>query len=85
MHSLREKPAFFFEMKNPTCTKDCPTGGSDGYCDGMKDGKCDADCPAGGDTDGKSAAASKPFLSPVPWIALVAVGGTALLFARKRD
>jgi putative hemolysin len=69
-----------------SCAQDCPSGGSDGYCDGMRDGKCDTDCPAGGDADCKTAAASKPFLSPaVPWIALVAVGGAALLFARKRD
>jgi putative hemolysin len=69
-----------------SCAQDCPSGVSDGYCDGMRDGKCDTDCPAGGDADCKTAAASKPFLSPaVPWIALVAVGGAALLFARKRD
>ncbi len=68
-----------------SCARDCPTGGSDGYCDGMQDGKCDTDCPAGGDADCKSAATSKPFLSSLPWIALVAVGGAALFFARKRD
>ena len=26
------------------CPGDCPSGGSDAYCDGLADGKCDPDC-----------------------------------------
>ena len=34
-----------------TCPKDCPSGSSDGYCDGVKDRKCDPDCTAKQDPD----------------------------------
>ena len=34
-----------------TCPQDCPSGSSDGYCDGVKDGKCDPDCTAKEDPD----------------------------------
>ncbi len=33
------------------CSKDCPSGVYDGYCDEVKDGKCDPDCPAKRDVD----------------------------------
>jgi len=33
------------------CPEDCPSGGKDGYCDGVKDGKCDPDCLKGIDPD----------------------------------
>jgi len=34
-----------------TCPRDCPSGSSDGFCDGIKDGRCDPDCRAGQDPD----------------------------------
>jgi putative hemolysin len=34
-----------------TCPKDCPSGGYDGYCDGIEDGICDRDCLAAQDKD----------------------------------
>lgn len=34
-----------------TCPVDCPSGSSDGYCDGVKDGKCDPDCNVKEDPD----------------------------------
>jgi putative hemolysin len=34
-----------------TCPADCPSGGWDGYCDGVKDGKIDPDCVEGEDPD----------------------------------
>jgi putative hemolysin len=34
-----------------TCPADCPSGSSDGYCDGVKDEKCDPDCTAKQDPD----------------------------------
>jgi putative hemolysin len=73
-----------------SCPKDCPSGAFDGYCDGDGDGKCDPDCPAGRDADcNGGATGATPQESPQAstgfWIALLAVGGTALLFIRGRD
>jgi hypothetical protein len=34
-----------------TCRKDCPSGGRDGYCDGVRDRICDPDCFEGDDPD----------------------------------
>lgn len=34
-----------------TCPKDCPSGFSDMYCDGVKDGLCDPDCAPAKDSD----------------------------------
>ena len=71
-----------------TCPKDCPSGASDGYCDGVRDGTCDPDCPQGGDTDcgGGAAGGTSPQTTSAPlgfWISLLAVGGIAVLFLRK--
>lgn len=33
------------------CPQDCPSGGSDGICDGSPDGKVDPDCEQGADPD----------------------------------
>ena len=34
-----------------TCSRDCPSGSADNYCDGIRDGICDPDCTIEGDTD----------------------------------
>ena len=34
-----------------TCPRDCPSGGMDGYCDGVSDGICDPDCTSSMDPD----------------------------------
>ena len=34
-----------------TCPQDCPSGSSDGFCDGIKDGRCDPDCGDAQDPD----------------------------------
>jgi putative hemolysin len=34
-----------------TCPQDCPSGGSDGYCNAAKDSRCDPDCREGQDPD----------------------------------
>lgn len=34
-----------------TCPEDCPSGGSDEYCDGIADGKCDPDCEISQESD----------------------------------
>jgi len=34
-----------------TCSLDCPSGATDGYCDKVKDGRCDSDCAAVEDSD----------------------------------
>src|SRR3989344_5568577 len=31
-----------------SCTKDCPSGNQDDFCDGIEDGICDSDCEAAG-------------------------------------
>ena len=33
------------------CPQDCPSGGRDGFCDGLKDKICDPDCLKAGDPD----------------------------------
>ncbi len=33
------------------CPEDCPSGGDDGFCDGVKDGRCDPDCARLGQYD----------------------------------
>jgi putative hemolysin len=48
-----------------TCPKDCPAGGSDGYCDGAGDGRCDPDCGSGADPDCKGAS-SAPATNKTP-------------------
>jgi hypothetical protein len=34
-----------------SCPADCPTGGSDGYCDHVEDNRCDPDCAPQADPD----------------------------------
>jgi hypothetical protein len=46
------------------CPKDCPSGGSDGYCDKQKDERCDPDC-WGDDPDCKSKCGDGECLSVV--------------------
>ncbi len=39
------------EENYANCRTDCPSGGKDGYCDGMTDGRCDPDCYRNTDPD----------------------------------
>lgn len=38
-----------------SCTKDCPSGSRDDFCDGADDGICDPDCSPASDSDCKAA------------------------------
>jgi hypothetical protein len=70
------------------CPEDCPSGGSDGICDGSPDGKVDPDCLQGADPDSgvtPSATATKKGLLPGPSVAAIVVTLTfVFLLARRR-
>ena len=38
-----------------SCTKDCPSGNQDDFCDGIEDGICDPDCSPAADADCEAA------------------------------
>jgi putative hemolysin len=70
-----------------SCARDCPSGASDGFCDGAGDGRCDPDCPAGGDADCRAGADTAAGQAKTPagiWVGLAAAAGSVLLFRQRR-
>ncbi|MEA3254930.1 MAG: hypothetical protein U9Q22_03740 [Candidatus Altiarchaeota archaeon] len=60
------------------CPLDCPSGGVDGYCDGLRDSKCDPDCLLEEDPDCKK---------PVPihlWVLLVIILVVVIVIVYKK-
>jgi len=67
-----------------TCPADCPSGGNDGYCDGIADGKCDPDCAANADPDCSKSSVSWPLIGGIIGAAVVIGFATILFVLRKR-
>jgi hypothetical protein len=62
------------------CPEDCPTGSSDGICDGAKDGVCDLDCTPESDSDctlSQNGTSQTPQDLLLPALAVLAVAGVA--------
>jgi len=62
-----------------SCPQDCPSGGKDGYCDGVKDGICDPDCQKNQDPD-CAAAPARAETDDTARILIAAIFGVILLF-----
>ncbi|PIU29620.1 hypothetical protein COT07_04995 [Candidatus Woesearchaeota archaeon CG07_land_8_20_14_0_80_44_23] len=62
-----------------SCPQDCPSGGKDGYCDGVKDGICDPDCQKNQDPD-CAAAPARAETDNTARILIAAIFGVILLF-----
>lgn len=67
------------------CPQDCPSGGSDAYCDGVRDGIVDPDCLEGYDPDYAAEVEGFPFIPVVvAAVAVAAVVAVATLFMKRR-
>ena len=69
-----------------TCPKDCPSGGADGYCDGVKDGRCDPDCEKRADPDCQRLKGISKLYIIIGGMIVIIIAGTILIprFLKKR-